>query len=482
MEDRILSAVEDVTSEAEVYSESATVTRVGFTGNRCHVIEEKRSEGVGLRVIRDGRMGFSFTTAPQRLDELVEMALATARQGDRAEFVFPPAQVLPGPETSASRIALLPAEWMKGVGDNIVGQCEEAIPDLTVDLSFEKVFSLIRLANSKGFDASYEKTVCWLDFHGLLKGTPDARASGAAGTRGVAPPQRGGTQIHDFLNFSRSCAFDVRAFISGIAERTDWARTVARIESRKYPCIFTHAATLDLLDTIAAGVNGKNLERGSSPLIGKEMTKVLDERLTILDDGLRDFGFGTSPFDGEGVPRQTTPLFEHGVFRNFLFDLKSAAAANRRSTGNAVRDYASLPFPSTSNLVVRPSKLSLAKAIAEMREGLVIYTTEKMLTEEGTTRGDFSLEVLLGFKVEQGEVVGRVDDAMVTGNIYEAGQELVGLGDTAYDFGRASAPFFYFPALSVDAREETRGGVKHEDTTRSSPQSRGEGTQGHEDG
>ena len=429
----ILETAKAHAESAEVFSQTSATTTVTFKANRCHSVETKLASGVGLRVIEDGRVGFASTTSPERVTEVVESALATAQFGELAGFELPPQPALPEPVIFDSRISLLPPDWFKVMGETVVGLCRELIPDLKADLTFRKVYSSIELANTRGFSGSYEKVECSLEFEGLM--IVDSSL----------------VWLFDFLNLSPDCHFNAEAFVRQLATRAELARRPARLATKNYPCIFTHMATLDLLSTLVPAVSGKSFEKGISPLIGKEQEKVLDEKLTIYDDGLHDFGFGSAPFDGEGIPRRSTPLFERGVFRNFLFDLKTAAATKRQSTGSAGRGYGTLPTPATSNLVVRPGRLTLEKAIASMNEGLVIYATVGG-GQSNLLAGDFSLGINLGFKVERGEFVGRVKDAMIAGNIYEAGRILVGLGDKQFDFGNALVPFFYFPSLPVATR------------------------------
>ena len=87
-----------------------------------------------------------------------------------------------------------------------------------------------------------------------------------------------------------------------------------------------------------------------------------------------------------------------------------------------------------------------------MNEGIVVYSTVGG-GQSNLLAGDFSVAIGLGFKVEQGRIVGRVKDTMVSGNIYDASRRLVGLGDTAFDFGNVALPFFCFSGLPFATRE-----------------------------
>jgi PmbA protein len=290
------------------------------------------------------------------------------------------------------------------------------------------------LANSLGYDAAFDKTTCGLNFEGLL--LVDSRF----------------IWFYEFKNLSREFNLDPAAFVRRLARLAQQARKPASLKSGRYPCIFIQSAGIDILSALLPAINGKGLEKNMSPLIGKENKKLFDEKLTISDDGLLDFGFGSAPFDGDGIAQRRTPIIEGGIFRNFLFDLKTAAATQRDSTGNASRSYRSPPVPGTSNIVVEPGNLSLEQAIAGIKEGVLVYGLVGG-GQSNVLAGDFSVSISLGYKIENGEVTGRVKDAMVAGNIYEIGRKIAGLGDTLYDFGSMQLPFLMFEDLPIAAKE-----------------------------
>ena len=107
--EQILRAAEQVTEAAEVYSTVSTVTSVSFAANRCHSVETRLARGgLGLRVIRDRRLGFSSVTNLEQVDDLVEAACETARFGEPAGFRFPArGEFPPSPAIESNRITLL---------------------------------------------------------------------------------------------------------------------------------------------------------------------------------------------------------------------------------------------------------------------------------------------------------------------------------------------------------------------------------------
>ena len=86
-----------------------------------------------------------------------------------------------------------------------------------------------------------------------------------------------------------------------------------------------------------------------------------------------------------------------------------------------------------------------------MKTGLVIE--ELMGAEQGNILGgDFSGNVLLGFKVENGKIVGRVKDTMVSGNVYQLLNDISAVGSDARWLGGLNTPSLYFPGISVASK------------------------------
>jgi PmbA protein len=87
--------------------------------------------------------------------------------------------------------------------------------------------------------------------------------------------------------------------------------------------------------------------------------------------------------------------------------------------------------------------------VSDIKEGLVIE--QLMGAEQGNILGgDFSGNVLLGYKVESGKIVGRVKNTMVSGNVYQLLKEINAIGSQPkWVGGIINTPPIYCPRLSV---------------------------------
>jgi PmbA protein len=190
---------------------------------------------------------------------------------------------------------------------------------------------------------------------------------------------------------------------------------------------------------------------GSSP-IGKKLGEtVFDTNLTILDNPLVPYNTGSCPCDDEAVPCQVTPLITKGVVSNFYYDLQTAARAKTKSTGNGQRQ-GGLPGPSYHACVVTPGTISFDDMVKNTKEGIIV---EQLLGagQGNMLGGDFSGNVLLGYKIENGEIVGRVKDTMISGNVYQLLKNITAIGsDTKWVSGSLSTPSICCADVSVASR------------------------------
>jgi PmbA protein len=206
-----------------------------------------------------------------------------------------------------------------------------------------------------------------------------------------------------------------------------------------------------LIAPLTVAFNGRIVLQKVSPLMGKTGQKVFSEALSLRDDATLDFRPRSRPCDDEGVASRNMHLVQRGVIGHFLYDLQTAGMAGVQSTGSGDRVGSSLPSPSTSNLIVEAGAASLAEMVRGVREGLLV---EQLMgaSQTNVLGGDFSGNVLLGYKIENGEIVGRVKDTVVSGNVYQALNRIEAVGSEARWVGSVFTPPIMCASLSVGSK------------------------------
>lgn len=433
MED-ILAQAARVAEEAEVFSVSSEKTQVQFETNRLKHLQTKQQTTVALRIIRRGRIGYATTTAPTASQELVEHAVETARFGMPAKFEFPAPSSYPQVEVYDSGVKSVPIEEMIRLGEELIAAITSHTPGIVCEAEVTKGTVSVHIMNSRGGRAQYQKSFFSLGVEGTLVEGTDMLFVGESQSS-CRPISKSG-QVAEV-----------------VLQQLELAKSRARVGSQPLPVVFTpHGVASALLAPLMAAFNGKTVLEGASPIGGRLGQMVFDPKLWLWDDPMVIHRPSSRPCDDEGVPSQRTALIEAGVVTNFLYDLQTAALAQARSTASGTRGHGGLPAPAPSAFIIAPGDTSFEEMVQDMKEGLVIE--QLMGAEQGNILGgDFSGNVLLGYKVENGKIVGRVKDTMVAGNVYQVLKDITAIGREAKWVGSAlQTPHIYCPSLSVASK------------------------------
>jgi len=236
-----------------------------------------------------------------------------------------------------------------------------------------------------------------------------------------------------------------------------WSENIAKAtpSTGDIPVIFTprgFAATL--LHPLLSGFNGKNVVNESSPLCERWGEKIVDEHISVYDNPLIAGASGSRPFDDEGVASSKTALIENGIAGQPLLDLQTAGQLGKLSTGAAGRGLATTPSPTSSVIDVAAGDTHFEDMIAGIKEGLIV---EELLGagQGNELGGDFRANVSLGYRITNGEIVGRVKDTMVSGNVYSVLSQVEYIGDSAeWIFGSLRSPAIQCRGVEVATKSE----------------------------
>ncbi len=397
--DTVLSKCRGKAQLAEVIAYHSQAMPVEFKANKLHSVEHKETTGLGLRVIKDGRIGFSSTTDLPKLDELVENALASAGFGQKAYFEFPVKSPVCRVKNFDPQLEKYSSDKAIAEGKKNIAALKEKAPKLKLDIGLNKSLAQVYLANSKGLSAEYQKTSFshWIS--------------------GMAVTPNGLLYVRDGRSSCRLVK-EGSQMVGKISRLYKNAQKPASVQTGQMPVIFSTDAVYLLWMTLGMGVNGKLVQKKSSPLAGKIGEGILDKKITVIDDPHYEFAVNSAPFDDEGVGTAKMKLFDRGILKGFVYDLQTAGIMGEKSTGHAQRSYSRLPAPAVSNLVIKPGKAKLAEMIADIKSGVLIYDFLGA-GQSNLLAGDFSANIALGYKIEKGKIVGRVKDVMVSGNVYD---------------------------------------------------------------
>lgn len=430
----LLSEAEGKAGDAEVFGAFTEETPVRFEANHLKEVQARNSSVVVLRVIKDGRIGLALSTGATDPRPVVKMALETAEFGPEARFEFPGKLAYLDVPVFDPEVENTPVDRMVEMGQSLIDRVRRHTPELLCEGGVSKSSSEVYIANSRGGSACYRKSIFSVGVDGTLIRGEDMLFVGDA-------------------EVSCHSARDTKAVEEITLWQLEMARNRAGVPTGTMPVILTPRAVAGTLAVpLMVGLNGRTVFEGSSPLKDKLGEKLLDEKLSLHDDAVTPFLPESRPCDDEGIPSRRNTLIKNGRVASFLYDLQTAGLAGVKSTGSASRSRGAMPGPGPSCLSFEAGGASFADMVAGIDEGLVIE--QLMGAEQGNVLGgDFSGNVLLGFKIEAGKIVGRAKDAMVSGNIYQALKRIVALGsDRKLVHGAVLAPHIWLEGLSVAAK------------------------------
>ncbi|GBD14355.1 Metalloprotease PmbA [bacterium HR25] len=421
--------------EAEAFYSAVEELPVSFEANRLKQVSARQTSGTALRVIVGGRLGVAASSRPGDVAGLVEMALETAPFGPEARFHFPGSDNYPQVEVYDPEVERLSLDDMVHLGQGLIDALRREEPELVCDGAVRRALQTVRCLNSNGGQFSYRRSVFSLSVGGTLVRDTDMLFVGD-GEASCRPLREG------------------RALVERVARQLQWARRTARASTGEMPVLFTPLGVASaLVGPLTLAFSGRLVYQGQSPLTGKLGERLYDSRLTLWDDPTRPYRPASRAADDEGVASRRLPLIQGGVVSTFLYDLQTAGLASAQPTGSGSRGPGGVVSISPSCLVFEEGVDGLEDLIGGIKEGLVVE--QLMGAGQGNVLGgDFSGNVLLGYKIENGEVVGRVKDTVVAGNVHAAlGGALMAIGsDGRWVGGSLYTPSLLFHRLSVASK------------------------------
>jgi PmbA protein len=429
----ILEQLQTQAEQVEVVQMRNEAATAEFEANRFKTSKVEETSGVAVRIVRNGRLGFSASSDEKATDRLLSNVLESAAFGDEIPLVFPAPRPTPRVKTFDSAISDLPITRLVEIGREIVDLILTVEPEARVNVSLNRGIEHTTIQNQAGTEASFQRSPLSIVAEiSRIEGDDVLILFDLVGTT---------TWDEDYLAFARR-----------LAEKLQLARKITTLRTAKMPVLFAPAGALALILPLMQGVNGKNVFTGTSPLLGKVGEKLFDDKITFVDDGTLDGRFGSAPFDDEGMPHRRNVLVEQGALKGFLYDLRTAAQSGVESTGNGSRGLFNPPQPAPTNLILATGDTPLAEIIAGIEEGLLVEDLLG-LGQGNIISGAFSNPLSLAFEIKKGEIVGRVKNLSIAGNIYDLLKDVAALSrETLWVYNRLRLPYILLPEMNVIAK------------------------------
>lgn len=316
-----------------------------------------------------------------------------------------------------------------------------------------------RIQNSKGgsFDCSYTRRVM-LNSRGFAG---DYRRSYCGFSASPIAGDAKGMQGGYWYSSARTARLLEEPEAVGIvaAQRALRLLGARRVPTQKCPVVFPPEAARGLMANLLGAANGDAVYRNASMFAGKLGEQVAGENITLIDDGTMVFdhtladgstiqvgGFGTSPFDGDGLPTRRTVIIERGVLKELMLNTYTGRKLGMASNAKATRGLAGTPGIGGGNYFLEPGSLTHDEIVGDVKEGLLVLST--MGFGVNIVTGDYS-QGATGLWIENGEIAFPVEEITIAGNLKDMYRNVSAIGNDLEWRGSGAVPTVRIEGMTV---------------------------------
>lgn len=416
-------------------SEFSTVVRMGDV----ETLKESGSRAIGLRAFLGHRTASTYSSdfSADGIQRLISGAIQLARVTSEDVYAG-----IPEPDQLGSLqgdlklyyedVYSLPPEERIDYARRAERAALEADPRMknSDGGTFDAAISHKVLANSHGFLGEFRRSYC------------------AVSAAPIAQDENGNMQRDQWYSVARTISkLESPESVGREAAR----RTLRRLGSRKIastqvPIVLDPIVAESVLDNIFEAVDGSAVYRQSSFLANKLGEQVAASNITVVDDGTMPGGFGTEPFDGEGVPTRRTVVIENGVLKSYLLNTYTAKKLGMKTTGNASRGLAGTPGIGAGNFYLEKGDRTPQQIIGDIKQGLYVF--QFLGFGVNMVTGDFSRGVS-GLWIENGELTYPVEEVTVAGNLKDMLNNISEIGNDLVFRGSTAAPTLRIDGMTI---------------------------------
>jgi PmbA protein len=430
-------------SDAEVTiregDEFSTTVRLG----EVETLKESGSRGVGLRVLVAADNGYRVASTSSSdfteggIEHLVRGAVALAAVtsvdpfaglGDPDEF----GQLTGDLQLYHEDVYSLPSE------ERIAWARRAEAAAMAVDTrlvnsdggTFDAAAGRRVFANSRGFLGEYQSSYCSISASPIAQGAKgemqrDFWWSQARALGDLDSPEEVGREA---------------------ARRTLRMLDARRVPTQQAPVVFAPEVARGLVGAVFDAAAGDAIYRQASIFAGRLHEEVAAASVTIVDDCTIPGGFGTSPFDAEGLRSRRTVIVDKGILNGYILNIYAGRKLGMKSTGNAGRGLAGNPYLGAGNLYLEAGTQTPETIVGSVERGL--YVTRLMGQGVNLVTGDYSRGAA-GIWIENGQLAYAVHEITIAGNLKEMLRNITAIGNDLRFRGATASPTLRIDGMTI---------------------------------
>ena len=353
--------------EFEIYGASSTHNELELFNEQIDNLSFAETKGLGIRIFKDKRVGYAYTSIldEYNIDKCIDRAFSNSKITFQEEFNYLPVESeFKNSKGIIDKKILFSEDFCRfdikqkiqlAKKLEILAKKKDKRVTGVNNLIYSDSLDEVMILNSTGFSGSYRTTSAFIYLSVISKEKDD-------------------TSTGDFFGYNRSPGeFNLEEIATNAVNRSVSILGGKKIKSQVVDIILDPFIAAQFLGIIASIVTADTVQKSKSLLKDRIGDKIFKGDFDIIDNGTLSYGLASKPFDGEGVPKGKTVIFENGILKTYLYNTYTARKDKKFSTGNAVRaSYKSTPEVGVSNFYLKPSNTSLEKIIKSVDKGFYV--------------------------------------------------------------------------------------------------------------
>lgn len=414
------------------YQEKKKDTLV-ISGQEVENYQRSKEYGLGVRVIKDKKQGFAYTTDFNKIEEVIEKAIHLA-------------DVMPEDENwdfSKEIVYKELKEYKEDPGLNekirVLKELEKEIyaKDSRVktirNIVWEKISENNKIINTENMFLEYNQQ---FQYTYTEVGASD----------GI--DERSGFEFDIGQSW-----YDID--FNSLRDKVVWKATsllgAKPKQTQRVELVLPYEVSSEFLELLSELFSSENVQKGKSLLRGQVGEKIASSILNIIDDPTDINALTPRSFDDEGVRTFKKYILEAGTLKDYSYNIYTAKRENRNSTGNGVRSsFKSLPRVGYFNLFIEPGNRNEEEIIRSVKNGVYVISLMGLHLAD-TISGDFSFGVE-GLWIRDGEFAEPIAEMTIAGNLMDFMKKITEIGNKFYYKSTINSPMLKLEDIVLAGR------------------------------
>ena len=391
-----------------------------------------------LRVIDGGDMGSntSFGQSDKSWRELIKGAEKSVQYGEEAVFSFSQHSLNSFHEREEKNYNSVQPEKIISFISSLLEFFQSSAPEVTLNINLNRIYEKIHLQTSRAGQLRENKTNYRLAVSLPIPG--------------------GGSHFGRYFEQQEMFESVPEVELNEFLREFSAASEVSRPETGNLPVIFTPRSLYFFMVAFKEGISAANICQQTSPLQDSLDKKIFSEKISVVDNPQMPDAYNRRSFDDEGIPTREQKLVAEGTLQNYIYDLEYAARMEEKPRGNGLKrslfsSGIDVPVnPSLVNPVIEPGNNRKEDLIVDLQEGIMVENIVGFHSSN-YSQGHFSVQAH-GYHIKNGELQGRLEDVMISGNIYDDFTRVSGVGRKLFPGNFGYYPYILVPDIQVSGR------------------------------